>query len=49
MIALNALWVVDTAVAVAAGWLSPTTIGTVWAVLQGVTVAGLAVLQLLGL
>ena len=49
IIAANALWAVDSIVAAIAGWGTPTTAGTVWIVLQAVTVAGFAELQLAGL
>ncbi|MBH5337755.1 hypothetical protein IHE55_24450 [Streptomyces pactum] len=40
----NALWAVLSVVALFL-WLSPTTVGTVWTLLQGATVAGFAALQ----
>ena len=42
----NALWAVGSVVVAAAQWGSPTTAGTVWIVLQALTVAGFAALQL---
>ncbi len=45
VIAVNVLWVVDTLAAVAAGWLTPTTAGALWAVAQAAVVAGFAALQ----
>ena len=45
MIAVNALWVVDSLVMAAAGWGSPTAAGTAWIVAQALAVAGLAALQ----
>ena len=48
IIAVNAVWALDSLVAAAAGWGSPSTAGTVWIVAQALTVAGFAVLQALG-
>ncbi len=45
VIGLNALWVVESLVALAEGWLTPTTVGAVWIVVQALTVALFAVLQ----
>jgi hypothetical protein len=45
VIAANVLWVVDSLAVVAFGWFSPTTGGSVWIVLQALTVAGFAALQ----
>ena len=45
----NALWAAGSIVAAIAGWDSPTTAGTVWIVLQGLTVGAFAELQLTGL
>lgn len=44
--ACNVTWAVTSVIAAAAQWGSPTTTGTVWIVLQAVTVAGFAALQL---
>lgn len=41
----NLLWTVLSIAAVAAGWFSLTTVGTVWAVLQALVVAGFAAVQ----
>lgn len=49
IVVANLVWALDSAVAAAAGWGSPTTEGTVWIVLQAVTVAAFADLQILGL
>lgn len=49
IIAGNALWAIGSIVAAIAGGGSPTTVGTVWIVLQAVTVGGFAELQLAGL
>ena len=49
IIAANALWAVDSVASAIAGWGSPTTAGTVWIVLQAITVAGFAELQVAGL
>jgi predicted tellurium resistance membrane protein TerC len=46
IVVANAVWAVDSVVAAAAQWGSPTTTGTVWIVLQALTVAGFAALQL---
>jgi hypothetical protein len=45
VIALNALWVVDSIALAAFGWYDPTTGGSVWAILQAGVVAGFAALQ----
>ncbi|UGT54587.1 hypothetical protein [Nocardia asteroides] len=45
----NAAWVVASLAAVLTGALSLTTVGTVWAVLQAITVGGFAALQYRGL
>jgi hypothetical protein len=49
VIAGNALWVLDSALMLAADWFSPTTAGQVVIALQACGVAGLATLQYLGL
>ncbi len=49
IVVANAGWAVASIVAAAAGWGSPTTLGTVWIVLQGIVVAGFAQLQLAAL
>lgn len=49
VIALNVVWALESTIAVASGWLTPTSIGTVWVLLQAGTVAGFAALQLRGL
>jgi hypothetical protein len=49
IVAANALWAIDSIVSAIAGWGTPTTAGTVWIVLQAVTVAAFAELQLTGL
>jgi hypothetical protein len=49
VVAANAIWAVDSVVAVLAGWGEPTTAGTVWMLLQAIVVAGFAALQLAGL
>ena len=46
IVVANALWAIDSVVAAAAQWGSPTTAGTVWIALQAVVVAGFACLQL---
>ena len=45
VVALNALWVIDSLALVAFGWYDPTTGGAVWAALQAIVVAGFAALQ----
>jgi len=45
VIALNALWVVDSIALVALGWYGPTTGGSIWTILQAGVVAGFAALQ----
>jgi hypothetical protein len=45
VIALNALWVVDSIALAAFGWYDPTTGGSIWVVLQALVVAGFAALQ----
>jgi hypothetical protein len=49
VVAVNALWVLDSALVAAAGVWSPETAGTAWIALQALTVAGLAALQVAGL
>jgi membrane-bound metal-dependent hydrolase YbcI (DUF457 family) len=46
IVVANAVWAIDSVAAAAAQWGSPTTTGTVWILLQAVTVAGFAALQL---
>jgi hypothetical protein len=45
VIALNALWVVDSIALAAFGWYDPTTGGSIWTILQAGVVAGFAALQ----
>ena len=45
VVAANAIWAADSLVVLAAGWLSPTTVGGVWIALQALVVAGFAALQ----
>ncbi len=45
VIAANALWVLDSLAALAGGWLTPTTAGAVWILVQAVAVALFAALQ----
>lgn len=45
LIALNAMWVLDSAIVLAAGWFSPTTAGMVTVEVLAVGVAGVAALQ----
>jgi hypothetical protein len=49
VITANVLWVIDSLVVVAAGWLDLETAGAVWAVMQAATVAAFAALQTAGL
>jgi hypothetical protein len=49
VIAANALWVVDSLIALALDWFTPTTVGQVLIAVQAVLVAGLAALQYVGL
>jgi hypothetical protein len=49
VIAANALWVVDSLLALALDWFTPTAIGQVLIAVQAVLVAGLAALQYVGL
>jgi hypothetical protein len=49
VIAANALWVVDSLVALALDWFTPTTAGQVLIAVQAVLVAGIAALQYAGL
>jgi hypothetical protein len=45
VIAINALWVLDSLALVAFGWYDPSTAGSVWVALQAIVVAGFAALQ----
>ena len=49
VIALNAVWVVDSIVLLLGGWVNPTGLGTAFVVFQAVVVAGFADAQYLGL
>jgi len=49
VIAANAVWVVDSLLALALDWFSPTVAGQVLIAVQAVLVAGLATLQYVGL
>jgi hypothetical protein len=49
VIGLNAMWVVDSLILLAAGGLQPTALGTAFVLAQAAAVAGLAVLEYLGL
>lgn len=49
VIALNAVWVVESALLLASGWVSPTTLGTAFVILQAALVAGFAEAQFIGL
>ena len=45
VVGANALWVLDSLLVAATDWSTPTTLGTVWIVLQALVVAGFAALQ----
>ena len=49
VVASNALWAAGSLAVAAAGTGGPTTVGTVWIVLQALVVAGFAALQVAGL
>ena len=49
VVAANALWAAGSLAVAAAGTDGPTTLGTVWVVLQALVVAGFAALQVAGL
>jgi hypothetical protein len=49
IVAANALWALGSVVFAATGASSPTTVGTVWIVLQALVVAGFAALQALAM
>jgi hypothetical protein len=49
VIAANALWAIDSLIALALDWFTPTTVGQVLIAVQAVLVAGLAALQYVGL
>jgi hypothetical protein len=49
VIVANALWAVDSLIALALDWFTPTTVGQVLIAVQAVLVAGLAALQYVGL
>ena len=49
VIAANVLWAVDSLIALALDWFTPTTAGQVLIAVQAVLVAGLAALQYVGL
>ena len=49
VIGANIAWAAGSVVAAIAGWGSPETVGTVWIVLQAITVGAFAELGLLGL
>jgi len=49
VVAVNAVWALDSVAVAATGWGTPTTLGTVWILLQAGVVGGFALLQWLGL
>ena len=49
IILANAMWVIDSLVMLASGWVAPTALGTAFVLLQALVVAGFAGAQYLGL
>jgi hypothetical protein len=49
VIAVNALWAIDSIVLLFTGWIAPTMLGYAFIVFQAIVVAGLAELQYVGL
>jgi hypothetical protein len=49
IVAANAVWALDSLIAAAAGWGSPTTAGTAWIAAQGLAVGALWTVQALAL
>ena len=49
VVVANLLWVAASATVAATGWSTPTTVGTVWIVLQAVVVAAFTTVQAFGL
>ncbi|RDZ28245.1 hypothetical protein [Lysobacter silvisoli] len=49
VILINAAWVVDSAVLLLSGWVSPNALGTAFVIVQAVAVAAFAELQFFGL
>ncbi len=49
IVAINALWVVESIVLLASGWVAPTTLGYAFVVFQAVVVFAFAELQFMGL
>jgi hypothetical protein len=49
VIVANAMWVVDSAILLLTGWVSPTSLGTAFVILQAVVVAGFAEAQFIGI
>ncbi len=45
LVATNAAWALGSIAVAAGGWMSPTTIGTLWIIAQAIVVAGFAELQ----
>lgn len=48
IVAVNVLWAAASLVLALSGWASPTTVGTVWIVMQAIVVGGFAELQVAG-
>lgn len=49
VVAYNALWVADSVVLLASGWVAPTVLGQAFVIAQALVVAALAALQAIGL
>jgi hypothetical protein len=49
VIAANAIWAIDSAIVLIAGWLDPEALGAAWIALQAVIVAGYAAMQAVAL
>lgn len=49
IIAINALWVVESFALLASGWIAPNSLGTAFVVFQAIVVAGFAAAQAIGL
>jgi hypothetical protein len=49
IVTVNAVWALDSLVAVVAGWGSPSTVGTAWIAAQAIAVGGVGAVQALAL
>ena len=49
IIAYNVMWMIDSVVLLASGWVAPTLLGSAFVILQAVTVGGFAMLQWIGM